>query len=460
MPGRDYCGRYVTSALHDAGSPVAFVETALESAQGVTIDLNQQTATIATEQQGAICAQAIGELPTTFPAEVRESPLAVRQTMLGSINVTLGEANPKGLPRADPRHEVTPIVDQPDGPQEQGTAEPKTARGPARATRSRAPRAGLLPLRSPRKVRHRRVVYDQRANRREIGAAVRPLAAHITALLLAGLAIFGLTEAAAAAVTPPFGGTVWIGSSVLTPLSATDLLTVTPAGMGVRMTYDRRSGWVTQTAYLFNSTFTGTGTVEAIVNAEFGSVAAAQSEAERYSRVVGQLPRACRLNVDALWIHRGSDAFGGGNRSLLIHTDYAQANWSFIEELLIHECAHTSLDSSFGGTVSAAAWARAADADPGFISTYAETNPLREDVAESFLPYLAWRLGAASGYTASQLAEIHAQIANRIDYFDSLRLNLNPVIATPSPTTPAGPAETPSPDGAPPAAAALQTLRP
>jgi hypothetical protein len=242
------------------------------------------------------------------------------------------------------------------------------------------------------------------------------------------------------AMAPPFDGTVWIGPDIITPASPSDLLGMEPAGTegrASRTTYDRRSGWVTQDAYLFVARFTGSKPAEIIVNPEFGSQDAAATQARFFARILGQLPRSCRTQVDALWIHSGNESLGGGNRSILIHSDFANGDPAFIEEALLHECAHTSLDYAWQGTVDRAKWDDQVARDLGFISTYAADNPTREDVAESFVPYLAWKLGAASGYTAAQLDAISRQIPHRLSYLDSLALNLAPLIAAEPSTTPA-----------------------
>ena len=63
-------------------------------------------------------------------------------------------------------------------------------------------------------------------------------------------------------------------------------------------------------------------------------------------------------------------------------------NREMLDETLVHEAAHTSLDPTHA---SSAGWLAAQAADGVFISTYAADHPLREDVAESFLTYLAVR---------------------------------------------------------------------
>ena len=59
--------------------------------------------------------------------------------------------------------------------------------------------------------------------------------------------------------------------------------------------------------------------VEVQVNPEFGE-AEALSVAEKYSRAVGRLPAFLLADVDTIWIHRGVEAFGGGNRECRITT--------------------------------------------------------------------------------------------------------------------------------------------
>jgi hypothetical protein len=67
-------------------------------------------------------------------------------------------------------------------------------------------------------------------------------------------------------------------------------------------------------------------------------------------------------------------------------------------------------------------------ADPQFISTYARDNPMREDIAESFLTYLAVRF-RAERLTLGLKYKIQQAIPNRISYFDALNLNMYPIVS-------------------------------
>ena len=64
--------------------------------------------------------------------------------------------------------------------------------------------------------------------------------------------------------------------------------------------------------------------------------------------------------------------------------------------------------------------------DGGFISTYARDNPDREDIAESYLPYLALR-HRADRISGALAATIQATIPNRMRSFDALDLDLYPI---------------------------------
>ena len=56
-----------------------------------------------------------------------------------------------------------------------------------------------------------------------------------------------------------------------------------------------------------------------------------------------------------MWIHKGYEGYGGGNDNLLVHTGmtenyknylaYGEGDPSIVEETLIHEATHTSIDN-------------------------------------------------------------------------------------------------------------------
>lgn len=226
--------------------------------------------------------------------------------------------------------------------------------------------------------------------------------------------------------TPPFWGTIFLDPDIITADDPTTFQSAVYTGQGDRLVFDRRvNDWVTINAYLFDATFDDGLTAELQVNPEFGSPEAAQIEADKYGAYIGQLPHVLRTDVHAVWIHQGVQPFGGGNYAILIHTGQSALYEAdgILEETLVHESSHTSLDAYHA---AAPGWLAAQIADDNFISTYAQDYPDREDVAESFLPYLAvrYRLGRISAELADT---INQTIPNRIAYFDAQDFDVYPI---------------------------------
>ena len=248
---------------------------------------------------------------------------------------------------------------------------------------------------------------------------------------------------------PPYQGTAYIDPDLIVASDPSALRSLDYAGRGVRTMFDRRrDGFVAVDAYLFEAGFEGGAVVEVQVNPEFGNVGAAERQAAFYARAVGQLPAGLRTRVETLWIHRGDMPFGGGNDNILIHVgraaDYLRRG--VLEEILMHEAAHTSLDPLHAAADTWVA-AQAADgrchpcarltgawtgsrvariAPPGFISDYARDHPRREDVAESFGPFFAVR-HRRERISRSMTRMIEATMPNRIEYFDRLDIDMHPV---------------------------------
>ncbi len=224
---------------------------------------------------------------------------------------------------------------------------------------------------------------------------------------------------------PPYSGTIFIESDIVNSSDPSTFVSSTYTGQGNRTVFDRRvNAWITINAYLFNVVWSDGLTSEAQVNPEFGFSAAAV-EAEKYGWLIGQLPTCLRLDVDAIWIHAGTQPFGGGNNSILIHTGQSTVYEStgILEETLIHEACHTSLDAYHAAS---SGWLYAQSADNCYISTYAQGNPTREDIAESFLPWIGVRL--RSDRISQQNYNIITQtIPNRLAYFDDIVCDMYPL---------------------------------
>ena len=243
--------------------------------------------------------------------------------------------------------------------------------------------------------------------------------------------VSALLFSASVQAAPPYGGTIFLEPNIITAADPTAFVSVTYVGQGSRSMYDRRvPGWITAQAYLFNAVYDDGLTIEIQVNPEFGSEAAARVEAEKYAPIFGRLPTALRTDVKTSWIHQGNEPFGGGNQNLLIHTGKTAEYESqgILEETLVHEASHSSLDA---GHAAAQGWLNAQRADGDYISTYARDYPSSEDIAESFLTYLALR-HRSDRVSESYRSTVSATIPNRIAYFDQEALNLYPISARPA----------------------------
>lgn len=232
----------------------------------------------------------------------------------------------------------------------------------------------------------------------------------------------------------PFSGTIFIDPDIVTSSDPTTFRLVSYAGQGTRVMFDRRvNSFISVNAYLFNASFSDGLRAEIQVNPEFGSIAAANVQARKYGTVIGRLPTVLRSDVRTVWIHKGLQPFGGGNNNLLIHTDQADLYSAdgILEETFIHEASHTSLDAAHANSPG---WLAAQLADPDFISTYARDNPTREDIAESFLVYIAVRY-RQDRISASLANTINTTIPNRIAYFDNQNFNMFPYTPVPEPTS-------------------------
>ena len=226
---------------------------------------------------------------------------------------------------------------------------------------------------------------------------------------------------------PPFDGTIFIDPDIVLESDPSAFINLIYKGIESRVMYDRRvEGWITIEPFLFMAFYDDSLNIEIQVNPEFGSKDIAKIEADKYAPVIGQLTTELRKDVETVWIHKGLKPFGGGNNNLLIHTDWAAKHYEdqgILEETFIHEASHTSLDSLHA---TSPGWLKAQEDDCKFISSYAEENPFREDISESYLPYFAIRY-RPERIRKSLKDSIEKAIPNRIKYFDAQSFNMYPI---------------------------------
>lgn len=206
-------------------------------------------------------------------------------------------------------------------------------------------------------------------------------------------------------------------------------------GQGFREMYNRRTDDRRYyNAYLFNTFYTldnnnnNNWKIEIQVNPEF-SQDMARNYARQYATIIGKLPKALLISLETVSIHDGEYSFGGLNKNIIIHVGEGKKfnDKGCLEELIIHEACHTSVDSYKTNDN----WIDAQKKDNRYISTYAGREcGGREDIAESFLAYFAvtYRKDRISQNTYDTIMRI---IPNRIKFFDSLNLDMSPYVKSP-----------------------------
>ena len=179
-------------------------------------------------------------------------------------------------------------------------------------------------------------------------------------------------------------------------------------------------GLITIKAYTYKARFLDSPKVEFRLNPEF-SLTEAKAQASKYAKALGRIPKIFRARLNSFAIHKGSIAEGGHaganfvRRSISINTGFGDQRFrdGNIEELLIHEGTHVSLDLYHK---NAREWICAENNDEKYISTYARDKP-EEDFAESILPWLA--VTYRSDRLKSGVAKtIQKTMPNRMKYFD------------------------------------------
>lgn len=111
---------------------------------------------------------------------------------------------------------------------------------------------------------------------------------------------------------------------------------------------------------------------------------------------------------------------------ILIHTGMADVYQNesvgiIVEETLIHEAVHTSLDYEIYQTKG---WTQAVLNDDQFISTYAQDYPDREDLAEFLLLYIAIKY-FPDRINVDTYNNLLSTSLNRVQFLDSLRLDFS-----------------------------------
>lgn len=206
------------------------------------------------------------------------------------------------------------------------------------------------------------------------------------------LVLSALVFLASCGPTPPYGGTVYVEPDILTDEDPSVLRSFTFQRMETSTQWDNRvNDEVTTQFYRFHAAYAGGKTVVFYVNGEFVDQAQARYAGRNYAFVLGQMPALLRNGVRQVVVHETGGDWTASAGEIEIHDGFyeQEAADGALEESMIHETVHTSIDPIWEDT---AAWKNAQQTDGAFISAYARDNPDTEDLAESFTLYLGLAL--------------------------------------------------------------------
>ena len=232
---------------------------------------------------------------------------------------------------------------------------------------------------------------------------------------------------------PPLEGSMWDLPDLIKPSDFTVYSTSSYQGIENRLFYDKSiSDFINYDAYVFKVNFKDGLILDFEIKTDFTLSKALEIE-KKFSPKIGQLGKELRKNINSIEFLKGE--FGASAQksedlvyaNITLHIDWinniveTRPDGDRTEELFIHEAAHLSIDPYVYGQQG---WTDAVNLDGNYLSTYAKDNPDSEDVAETFLAYIAVkyfpeRIGSSLRDT------ILSVCLNRFKYFDSLNLDLS-----------------------------------
>jgi len=249
----------------------------------------------------------------------------------------------------------------------------------------------------------------------------------LTLIFLLGLLIVSCNKEEEKPVIPPFAkGTVFMDPDIITGEDKTTFASLSYVGQAKRTMFDHRvNKSLTLSPYLFNSFYEDGLSFEIQINPEFKDSVKAKEIALKYAEIIGRLPTDLRIDLETITIHDGVEYFRGGYKGIWIYagqSSYYESD-GILEEVFVHEGSHVSLDQKYAPSRE---WVNAQELDGNYISHYARDFFRREDMAESFLAYMAlrYRSDRIEEYTKTKILET---IPHRIQFFDDLNLNMYPI---------------------------------
>lgn len=201
-----------------------------------------------------------------------------------------------------------------------------------------------------------------------------------------GVAILTLgASQSMAAADPPFTSTADTVFDIIKVDDPSDYVCLNYVGRTTRQMWDKRvDNEFDFNVFLFQAHFSNSPPIDIIVNPEFETVEAAETEARRYTRSLGQLPLVFRHGIRQLGIFDGMPTYSAGAGKIFVYAERTTLRISqdHLEESMMHEAAHVSLDPLYARSD---AWIAAQQSDARFMTRYGQKHPRGEDMAETAL---------------------------------------------------------------------------
>ena len=259
---------------------------------------------------------------------------------------------------------------------------------------------------------------------------------------------------------PPYEDSTYWNSEIITPDDPTTFQRIKYIGKEKRKMYhrgtdrDRPSRFDFKARpYVYHAFYENGLAIEFLVYYELEknkNIINADILALEYAKALGRMPRILLQRLDAL--HAFADIPGISNansndRVINIYSSTVVLGGKLyvldptLEELLVHELVHASLDKPTRAyrplnpkiskdnnetkktiKLNWGDWRKAAKKDKGFVTKYAKTTPY-EDLAESFLMWFALRYDRVEDSDKETILKL---IPNRIQYFDEQQFDMYP----------------------------------
>lgn len=203
----------------------------------------------------------------------------------------------------------------------------------------------------------------------------------LCAMLASAAPVSGQTDTQ----VPPFSDTAGTVFDIIQKSDPSTFSCMDAEGRGMRQIWDKRvDGEPVVNAYLFMARYSDGSNIEIAINPEFGTQAAALTEALRYARPLGQLPTSLRAGINTFSVHGGRRGFHAGTGGIVVYAETTdnRLGYNHLEESIFHESVHASWDAQHRLSED---WVAAQGADGRFLTGYGMRSPEREDLAETAL---------------------------------------------------------------------------